>query len=421
ILTENVVNAVITEDYVTINRFVTRLKEADPDILHIVVYDKHNAIIGHTFEKNRIPTLLRSPNTTPNPQLYTDKDRHILIRQYTNPLFGGKLGYVTLGLNDTAILNKEKKITFILSGMIFLFLIFGIAGAIGAAYFVTQPVYQILEGVNNFDPGKPLPEINIYFNDEMMLLKEGVLAMMERITAQDQADKITQAKIVETEKLASIGILASGVAHEINNPVAGIELCAYRLLKHPDQLDEKVTEYVHLIAESANHIKDIVNNLLDYAHQNAFKHERFDLRGAITFALRLVQYRLEKNQIQLTTRLPETPVYFMGAKGQLAQVIVNCILNSIDAMGKSGEICIELHHTPQQAKLQLQDNGKGMSREVLNHIFDPFYTTKGNKGTGLGMYVSYNIITTHGGTIFVDSLEKKGTTVTILLPLEGGS
>ncbi|RMI16970.1 MAG: sensor histidine kinase [Calditrichaeota bacterium] len=419
LLKEELASDIIFQDFAAINFFINELKNSDPDIFYILVFDAEGRLIGHTFETNQIPVMLTRLPQSGDPRLFKDSRKGIYIRQLYTPIMDGRLGYLLLGLNETNIKTKGQHLAVILIGMVVGFLILGILGAVGFSYYITRPIYEILEGFQRFVPGKRLPRLNISTNDELMLLGKGFQQMMERISALDQESRRTQLKMMETEKLASVGILASGIAHEINNPIAGIELCLHRLLKRNNTFDPKQREYLESISESTQHIKSIVGNLLDYAHHADFKTEPLDLKEVLEFAIRLVQYRLQKNQITLEYQPPQKPFRVIGGKAQLIQVVVNCLLNAIDAVDRRGKIMLSLKEKDHQYVLTITDNGCGIPPEVMNRIFDPFFTTKGNRGTGLGLYVSYNIIKVHNGTISVNSTPGKGTTVIITLPGEG--
>jgi two-component system NtrC family sensor kinase len=235
----------------------------------------------------------------------------------------------------------------------------------------------------------------------------------------DAENKQTQLHMIETEKLAGIGTLASGVAHEINNPIAGIEICAHRLQKSGNTLDPKQEEYVKLIAEAARHIQTIVRSLLAYARQPDQKVELVDLCSVSRFALKLLHYRLKKKEIVLTERLPEAPCNVWGIHGQLVQIVVNGVINAIDACDIKGAIAVRIDDANNYFCIDIADNGGGIDESVIGKVFDPFFSTKGSKGTGLGLYVSYNIVTAHKGTISLSRIEAGGARLRILLPRAG--
>jgi two-component system, NtrC family, sensor kinase len=232
----------------------------------------------------------------------------------------------------------------------------------------------------------------------------------------DSATKDSLLKIIETEKLAGIGVLASGVAHEINNPIAGIEACAYRLQKN-DDLNPKQREYVDLILASARHIQTVTRDLLQYARHPGQKVEEIDLRHIATFAMKLLHYRLEKNRLNVVTDFPDYPCLVSGIRAGLVQVVINGLLNAIDVSEAGNSIDIKIGDAEGHYLLEITDHGKGVDLAILGSVFDPFYTTKGSKGTGLGLYVSYSIIRSHGGRIELTSEHEEGATLVVELPI----
>ena len=302
--------------------------------------------------------------------------------------------------------------------MTFVFLILGIGGAMVFSHLISDPIQKILGGFNEFVPGGPMPRIEIRVNDEMRLLSHGFESMMERINEIDRNYKNAQTKILETERLASMGTLATGLAHEINNPIAGIQMCVRRLQKS-SRLDARQNEYLFLVAEATEHIKGVVQDLLSYAQESGREKFPTDLRDVVTDAAKLVQPRLNRGNIHLHLDLPQHPCVIQGVKSHLLQVIVNGIINSIDAIGREGDIWIALHRLDGSLRILIEDNGTGLAPETAARAFEPFFTTKGKKGTGLGLYVSFGIIKAHeGGMELRNKPEGRGAVLALTLPAE---
>jgi two-component system NtrC family sensor kinase len=405
----------LVNDLASINNFITRMKHDDPDILYIVVVDKHKNIIGHTFDANAIPGYLAGFYRVVPQRLLIDKRRGLFIREMSAPLMSGYIGSVIIGLNEKAAAQRGHQLVVLMLVVFAALLLPTGAVAFSLSYLITHPIHQVMKSLERFTLGFPLPEVNILFNDEMKLLAARLRNMTERINFMDKESKQTQLKIIETEKMASIGVLASGVAHEINNPIAGIEICALRLQKGKD-LNVGHREYARMIVEAAGHVKSVVKGLLAYARQPDLKEEQVELRSAIDFSLKLLQYRLQKNGVETTVTAPDHECFVAGIRVQIIQVMINGIINAIDAVAGPGKIFILLSETRDSFHLTVADSGPGVTPSILGKVFDPFFTTKGNKGTGLGLYVSYNIVHAHGGTIELTSPESGGARLTIVLP-----
>ncbi|MCX7833883.1 MAG: cache domain-containing protein [Ignavibacteria bacterium] len=225
-------------------------------------------------------------------------------------------------------------------------------------------------------------------------------------------------QLFRSEKLASIGKLAAGVAHEINNPLTGVLTNASLLLEDLPEGDPK-REDVKVIVNETIRCREIVKRLLDFARQTKPQKKLINVNSLIENIILLVRNQTSFRNIVIEKELAENLPEIMADGDQIQQVIINFILNAADAMPKGGslKICSKLMENGEFIELKFIDTGVGISEENRNRIFDPFFTTKEN-GTGLGLSISYGIIEQHGGTIYVDSEVGKGTTFTVQLPIK---
>ncbi len=229
-----------------------------------------------------------------------------------------------------------------------------------------------------------------------------------------------QQQLVQSEKLAAIGKVTAGIAHEINNPLNNISLTAEVLLEDMENMtcDER-REMINDILVQAERARDIVHHLLQFSRmKKSTLREKVDLAELIENTLALLKNELKITHTKVKTKVEKGVATIFGNPNQLQQVLVNIILNAIQAMGERGslEISLRVDKETKKAYLSVKDNGPGIPDEVLKHILEPFYTTK-KDGTGLGLSVSYGIIKEHKGEIHIDSKKGEGTTVTIELPL----
>ena len=238
--------------------------------------------------------------------------------------------------------------------------------------------------------------------------------------------KQLQEQLVQSEKLASIGLLAGGVAHEINNPLSGVLVFAQMILRDLDENDRHYSD-VQEIINAAQRCKLIVDNLLDFArkpsHSDAANTESFEVISAIRSALTFVKVGLHRQDIQVSEHWHDESVSIIGNQNKLIQVFLNLIQNAYHAMPEGGHLTLTSHlerkHDSHQTFLALdvKDSGSGIPSKQLPQIFDPFFTTKEpGQGTGLGLSICYSIIKELGGTITVDSKVDEGTRFRILLP-----
>jgi PAS domain S-box-containing protein len=237
------------------------------------------------------------------------------------------------------------------------------------------------------------------------------------IAFEDITEKISlQQQLLTSEKLASIGLLSAGVAHEINTPLTGISSYVQILQKklassHHSQILEKIEAQTERVAR-------IIKNLLNFARNPSdSSFHKVNLKENLQEILSLIDYKLKTMNIGLELKL--SPVKSIWAeRDRLQQVFINIILNAIDAMPDGGTLKIELSQMNNQAVMKIEDTGTGIKDQHLPHIFDPFFTTKGiGKGTGLGLSISYAIIKEHEGNITVESEAGKGSLFTLYIPL----
>ncbi len=257
----------------------------------------------------------------------------------------------------------------------------------------------------------------------------------------------TQQQLIQQEKMASIGQLAAGVAHEINNPTAFVRsnlqtlgtyienlvgmINEYAAVeqdeKTRDQLDQRreeldieyiVSDVGLLLQQSAKgceRIAKIVNGLSRFSHVDKTDSESFDMNGLIESALELLHNEI-KHKAELRKELHDMPRIW-GLPNQLNQVFVNIIVNALQAMEEFGTLTIKSSFENDHACVHIEDNGPGIAGEKLSRIFDPFYTTKPvGKGTGLGLSISYEIVKNHGGDIRVESAPGRGTAFKVIIP-----
>jgi len=230
--------------------------------------------------------------------------------------------------------------------------------------------------------------------------------------------KEAQAQLIQSEKLASIGQLAAGVAHEINNPL-GVMLGFSQVILKKLPEDDPLRKPLVSIEREGLRCKKIIQGLLDFSRRSTPALQPMNLNDALEAACEFIEHQITLDNIQVIKGLtPELPP--IRADGnQLQQVFVNLIINAYQAMSQGGELRITTRAVGDQVQAIFADTGAGIPAEVLKHIFDPFFTTKEvGKGTGLGLSVSYGIIESHGGKIEVESQVGVGTTFIVTLPAD---
>jgi two-component system NtrC family sensor kinase len=247
-----------------------------------------------------------------------------------------------------------------------------------------------------------------------------VITIGEEITARVEANRA----VARAEKLAAVGRLASGVVHEINNPLATISACAEALesrvssgeFKDSPGLDD-LSEYLGLIRSEAFRCKMITNGLLDFSRTRTIEHVPVNLVDVISSAARLLSHQQRGEKVEFQIQTPDDLPPVSGDAGQLQQAVIALATNAIDAMPDGGVLKIISSRNGKDILVEVSDTGVGIPPENISKIFEPFFTTKEiGKGTGLGLAVCYGILTEHGGSLDVQSTPAIGTTFTISLP-----
>ncbi len=235
----------------------------------------------------------------------------------------------------------------------------------------------------------------------------------------DRDDRLQKAfqRITSTERLASLGQMAAGVAHEINNPLGGILLYSNLVLEEMTQGNSSRNNMEKIIYQTER-CKKIVQNLLDFARTPSGDMESLSINEVILTSLNLVKDQSIFHGIEVKTELAPNLPYVMGDLSRLEEVFLNLFINAIDAMEGKGTIKVSSRiSSTGMVKIYITDTGKGIDKAYLPHIFEPFFTTKEpGQGTGLGLSITYGIIQKHGGILDVESEPGKGTTFAITLP-----
>jgi signal transduction histidine kinase len=241
----------------------------------------------------------------------------------------------------------------------------------------------------------------------------GRLIIFDDVTDRDELER----RLVQADKLSSIGLLAAGVAHEVNTPLAVISTYAQMLAKQISE-DEQKSKLLDKIAKQTFRASEIVNSLLSFSRTSPTEFVEVDVSKVIQETLNLVEHQLKKSGVEVKLDAPPALAAVKGNAGKLQQVFLNLFLNARDAMDAGGTLTIHVRAENGFARIDVTDTGQGIAPEHLERIYDPFFTTKAaRKGTGLGLSVTYGIVREHGGTIEVDSRLGAGSRFRVELPL----
>jgi len=291
-----------------------------------------------------------------------------------------------------------------------------LASALLVSHFISQKIVRSLRAIEKMT--KSISEGNFHriegfhTRDELGVVITAINSMSEELAHREE-------QIIQSKKLASLGILTAGVAHEITNPLNNISMIAQTYEEMYAHLNEKDRrEFMSKVDAETERIRKIVKNLLDFSKPKDANPSEADINIVIQKTLTLVQNMIDVQNIETTIRLEEGLPHLFIDESQIQQVLVNLITNAVQATSPGGRLFIasRLGKERDSVEISVMDTGKGITPEFLPHIFDPFFSTKGEGGTGLGLSVSYGIIKQHKGEIRVESKVGVGTTFTVELP-----
>jgi two-component system NtrC family sensor kinase len=332
---------------------------------------------------------------------------------------GEEILTISKDLDKSARDSVENAITLLQTMTMVLFPLFFIIG-FGTLFFIGQSVVsrlKILTGaIEKTGKGDfrslPIPEKR----DEVGVLITAFNRMERDLVTRDEELKKKTEELHRSRKLASIGTLASGVAHELNNPLNNIYISAQILEKEAkDSCSPLVREIVDDIVSQSVRVKRIVGDLLEYARGKEPQSREVELNDLIRGVQRLVKASADTEKINFVLNTDNDRILIKADPEQIERVFINLFTNAVEAMSGTGDIIVTLKSAGDSVKIWVSDTGKGMTPDEMEKVFEPFFTTK-DKGTGLGLAIVFNIIKKHRGEVIVDSEKDKGTTFYITLP-----
>ncbi|NQT62486.1 MAG: hypothetical protein HQ556_05960 [Candidatus Marinimicrobia bacterium] len=323
-------------------------------------------------------------------------------------------GAVRLGLDSQPLENELRSTMLFIIGMILLTLVLVIFIVLRISRSVTRGLRHTAEAIDaiDFQTSEPLELLEA--DDEIGLLNDRFKRLQERLINTRSSMEITNKNLVQTEKLAAMGRMAAGVAHEINNPLLGLKNCLHLLHIDP----ENQADHIRLLKDGLDRIEIIVSRLLEGARKKTGTIKDYDFNRSVRDVLNLVGHRLSKEKIITQVHLNDSipPVY--NNKSGFEEALLNICMNALDAIGSVGTIHLETEIRGNNVAVVVGDSGPGIASEEGSRMFEPFVTSKEvGKGTGLGLYVSREIIGAMGGEISYSTSDLGGAEFTIELPI----
>ena len=330
---------------------------------------------------------------------------------------GKIIGVLSVGLLQAPFTSQQRVITWVFLAIVSV----ATFGSLGLLFFLTAwvlgPIHQIVVMSEKVIAGDLTARVGLRPSGEMGILCRAVDAIAHAVAERErQLKAAARQQIGRSEQLASVGRLAAGVAHEINNPLTGVLTFAC-MLRGKRNMEPQDREDLDVIIRETKRAAEIVRGLLDFARERPAHKAPLDLNGVVRQTIRLLGNQEAFHHIVVVEDLDENLPRMTGDANQIQQVVLNLLLNGCEAMHDGGTLLIRTTIEENRLVLRVTDTGCGIKQDHLDQIFEPFFTTKPvGKGTGLGLSVSYGLVRQHGGTLEVESEEGKGSTFTVTLP-----
>lgn len=409
-------------DPVTLHELVTATATDDVAYCFIV---RDGRVAASSF-RGATPAALVAlrPARDQVPVVVRDGERRVL--DLVEPILDGGLGEVRLGLDMRSVRTVERQLAIQLGFLAVAMIGAGLVAAFVTGRSIARPLGAILDAADGFDPGHdaPAPVVAPGNVRELRVLADRFAQMTSRLRAAHAERVRARQKAVETERLAALGSLVAGVAHEVNNPLAGLKNCVSRL-EREDLAAPKRREYLTLMREGLERIEGVVRQLLDFGRPHPPRPEPASTRRLAGEALALVRPLLERRGVRTELLDLDGDAVVLADRRLLGQALVNLLLNAGYVTADGGELRVRLRRRDGFVGVAVEDDGPGIPMEVRDRILDPFFSTKPEgEGTGLGLSVTRTIVDAHDGELGFEFPERGGTVATVWLragePVVGG-
>ncbi len=335
---------------------------------------------------------------------------------------GDVIGVLSVGILEDKYTDMRKRATAMFLGITLVGMIVALIVSSFLARGILQPIRDLVSASGRWAKGDFDYQVKITRKDEIGILEETFNFMASSLKERD--DKLREyadRQIMKSERLATIGQLAAGVAHEINNPLGTISVYAQMVLDELEEDTDSCRESIAVVMKQTNRAGRIVKDLLEFARQSEPEMRMLDINDVLAKAIAITTHPAELQNIKVLTDLaPDLPA-IQGDSDKLQQVFVNITVNALQAMPEGGALTVRTRMSDVSGfvEIEISDTGCGIPQEHLSKLFDPFFSTKRTgEGTGLGLSVTLGIIERHNGTIDVKSKVGEGSTFTIRLPAE---
>jgi signal transduction histidine kinase len=328
---------------------------------------------------------------------------------------GDFLGTLAVGFSMEPI---ERQVRDVAGRAALVALVLMLGNSIMTALYVEtliRPILHLNQTMKRAGEGDLTVRAPTRHGDEVAELADVFNRMMAELEAAREREELQRAQLAHTEKMAAVGTLAAGVAHEVNNPLSGVLASLENMRDDPDD-QEMRDRYLQLIADGLKRIERTVANLLNFARPREIKLERTSVNHNLRHVIELVEYQFRAAGVEVKLDLDEDPAVVEADHFQMEQLFLNLVLNALDSMREGGTLYLRTRVRGGRVIAEVRDTGHGIPAEIRDRIFDPFFTTREvGEGTGLGLAVSGSIVAAHGGRIELETAVGRGTTFRVIM------
>ena len=393
----------------------------DTGLLYIVIMDDRGKVISHNniteYGKVYDDPLTQKALGAEGTIVQQIQDRGYGALDFGVPLLIGKKRWGTLkfGISLEKVENEIFTTITTIVGLTITFVCVGFGLILLLSRRFISPITNLANTMEKARGDYLDIKVEVSGNDELAVLGERFNSMIERIRQANDELKKTHENLVRSEKLATIGILAAGVAHEINNPLGGIFNCI-EMLKQKGGNQQLRGKYLNLVYEGLERIENTVSKLLWMARKEEHTPVDVNIRGAVESVYLFMEHKVKTGKITFRNEVPEGQRFIFDLH-DFQQLLLNLFINSINAMQNGGVLEVRSRREGPSTVIEVIDNGCGIEEENIGKVFDPFFTTRPTgEGTGLGLWLTYEIVRNYNGEISVESEVGKGSRFVMRFP-----
>lgn len=411
-------------------------KRIDNNLIYVIFYDRENKpFAANDFIKgyydiyadsNLDPEVEKGDYFLELKNIATEKKtgRYLRVMEIEVPIYvegsSTKWGSIKIGLSLEEMQAEERKTRLMLILIGCSGLLIGVGGAALMARRITKPLDKLVDGTVKISKGDFSQAIDIDTQDEIGELAQSFNEMSQQLQLTRKRMEAANRRLIQAEKLASIGRISASIAHEIRNPLTSVKLNIQKVMESED-LDDIDKEHLDISQEGIGHIENFIKELLNFTRVSELQLNFFSVEQIVDESIKMIRNTLKLKDVELAKEVQERLPQVLVDGDKIRQVLLNILHNACEAVDKGGKITIALSllkgRRGQKVRIRISDNGPGIPKKNKENIFEPFYTTK-STGIGLGLANARKIIVQHKGSIHDVENEGSGACFDILIPCE---